>query len=142
MTMFKGRKVIKVNLERLGLAKIMRDDAEFIERPVSAEEVRQAVWSCNSRKAPGYDGFNFSFIKEMWDIIGDEFTMEVIKFFEQEGTNRVINTTWVTFISKSEALKEVGGFRPISMVGLVYKIIAKILSARLKPLLPSLVNCT
>ena len=69
----------------------------------------------------------------MWDTIGAEFTAEVVKFFHQEGTSNVINTTWVTLIPKHESPKEIGDFRPISMVGSVYKVIAKVLSNRLSP---------
>lgn len=39
----------------------------------SREEIKSAVWSCESSRAPGYDGFNMGFIKKMWNSIGDDF---------------------------------------------------------------------
>lgn len=32
--------------------------------PFTLEELEDAVWSCDGNKAPGPDGFNFSFIKK------------------------------------------------------------------------------
>lgn len=31
--------------------------------PFSEEEIRMAVWNCESTKSPGLDGVNFAFIK-------------------------------------------------------------------------------
>ena len=112
----------------------------FIERCVTAEEIKEAVWSCDPSKAPGYDGFNFAFIREMWGIVGPAFTQEVINFFANTNTHKVINTTWVTLIPKKECAKSISDYRPISMVRSVYKVIAKILSSRLRPLLGNLVG--
>ena len=52
------------------------------------------------------------------------------------------NTTWVTLIPKKTDAVEVTDYRPISMVGSVYKVIAKILSRRLREVLPHLVGET
>uniref|UniRef100_A0A251TYL1 Reverse transcriptase domain-containing protein n=1 Tax=Helianthus annuus TaxID=4232 RepID=A0A251TYL1_HELAN len=30
-------------------------------------EIERAVWDCAGDRAPGPDGFNFSFIKQFWD---------------------------------------------------------------------------
>lgn len=36
------------------------------------KEIKEAIWSCDLTKAPGFDGYNMEFIKECWPIIGDE----------------------------------------------------------------------
>ncbi|XP_016164591.1 uncharacterized protein LOC107607123 [Arachis ipaensis] len=38
------------------------------------EEIREAVWDCESSKAPGSDGYNMNFIKKCWDDIAPKFT--------------------------------------------------------------------
>ncbi|XP_025661310.1 uncharacterized protein [Arachis hypogaea] len=39
------------------------DEATALEVMPSAEEIREAVWDCESSKAPGSDGYNMNFIK-------------------------------------------------------------------------------
>jgi len=88
--------------------------------------------SCGPSKAPGYDGFNLKCIKHVWPSVGEEFCMYVIQFFETGKLPQSINTTWVTLIpKKKDGVIRVNDFRPISMVGSFYKVIAKILSKRL-----------
>ena len=53
-----------------------------------------------------------------------------------------INVTWVTLIPKKKVAVEVKDYRPISMVGSVYKVIAKTLSKRIRELLPTLIGET
>ncbi|GKA12521.1 hypothetical protein Tco_0692067 [Tanacetum coccineum] len=44
-------------------------DRDYLERLVTHEEIKEAVWDCGSSKAPGPDGFSFAFVKKYWDII-------------------------------------------------------------------------
>lgn len=46
-----------------------------------------------------------------------------------------INTTWVTLISKCEAACDIDDFRPLTMVGCLYKVIYKVLTRRLRTVL-------
>jgi len=52
------------------------------------------------------------------------------------------NITWVTLIPKKKVPTKVKDYRPISMVGSIYKVIAKILSGRLREVLPKLIGET
>ena len=51
-----------------------------------------------------------------------------------------MNITWVTLIPKVENPASIENFRPISMVGSIYKIIAKLLSSRLKDVITPLID--
>ena len=50
--------------------------------------------------------------------------------------------TWVTLIPKFDGAQEIKDYRPISMVGCVYKMIAKVLANRLKIVMGQLVGET
>ena len=49
------------------------------------EEVKNAVWACGTDKAPGFDGYNFKFIREMWDVIKEEIYDFVLEFLNSGG---------------------------------------------------------
>ncbi|XP_072084416.1 uncharacterized protein [Arachis hypogaea] len=60
---------------RNGLVNVIREeDTLALELQPTPQEVREAVWDCESSKAPGSDGYNMNFIKKCWDVIGAEFT--------------------------------------------------------------------
>ncbi|XP_072066716.1 uncharacterized protein [Arachis hypogaea] len=61
--------------------KIEGDEATALEVMPSAEEIREAVWNCESTRVPGNDGYNMNFIKNCWDEFGHEFTAAVLAFF-------------------------------------------------------------
>lgn len=80
------------------------------------------------------------FIKKMWNIVGEDFIGMIMDFFECGRIPKAINTTWVTLIPKVDGAVDLKDFRPISMVGCIYKIIAKILALRIRKVMPSLVG--
>ena len=61
-------------------------------------------------------------------------------FFIGGHSIRHLNITWVTLIPKVENPTSIKEFRPISMVGAIYKIISKILSSRLKEVIAPLID--
>ncbi|GJR63237.1 RNA-directed DNA polymerase, eukaryota, reverse transcriptase zinc-binding domain protein [Tanacetum coccineum] len=84
-----SRLILDMNFPNI-LSEDQRDD---MERPVSKDEIKKAIWDCGLDKSPGPDGFTFGFYR-----------------------------------------------RPISLIGSLYKIIAKILANRLVGVLSELVD--
>ena len=86
----------------------------------------------NGNKAPGPDGFNLMFIHKSWKTIKDD----IMNFFKEFHLNgklvKGLNSSFITLIPKVENPMGLGYFRPISLVGCVYKILSKVLSVRLK----------
>ena len=112
----------------------------LLELYPSREEVKNAVWACGVDKAPGYDGFNFKFLRQMWETIKEEIYDFVLSFFNNELSMSNINIAWVTLIPKTDNPTSIDEYRPISMVGALYKIISKLLSIRLKEVMSPLVD--
>ncbi|XP_016173366.1 uncharacterized protein LOC107615862 [Arachis ipaensis] len=117
-------------------------EAAALEVMPSGEEIREAVWDCESSKAPGSDDYNLNFIKRCWEDIGQEFTAAVMDFFQSAKLPADANVTWVTLAPKFVGAKEIKDFRPISMVGCVYKVIFKVLVRRMRTVMPDLVGET
>lgn len=76
-----------------GFPRLSDGQREELEIPPTREEIKKEVWSCESSKAPGYDGFNLGFIKKMWDIVGEEFIMMILNFFAGGTLPKAVNTT-------------------------------------------------
>ncbi|GKD20760.1 putative RNA-directed DNA polymerase, eukaryota, reverse transcriptase zinc-binding domain protein [Tanacetum coccineum] len=111
-----------------GLCDLDRDSLETL---VSLEEVKNAVWDCGSSKAPGPDGFSFAFVKKYWDDI----KVGILEFFniflDTSSLPHGSNSSFFTLIPKVSNPIFIKDFRPISLISVHYKIIAKILANRL-----------
>nr|GEU38332.1 putative RNA-directed DNA polymerase, eukaryota, reverse transcriptase zinc-binding domain protein [Tanacetum cinerariifolium] len=113
---------------------------EDLERNVSKEELKRAVWDCGTDKSPGPDGFTFGFFCHFWSTIKAD-VFEAVKYFFTNGDIlKGCNSSFIALIPKIPDVNIVKDFRPISLIGSVYKIIAKILSNRLVGVLGDIVN--
>nr|GEV71324.1 RNA-directed DNA polymerase, eukaryota [Tanacetum cinerariifolium] len=89
------------------LNKLRADQSIDLESNVTIEEIKRAVWDCGIDKSPGPDGFTFG-------------------NFPKCG-----NSSFIALIPKMKDAKVVKDYRLISLIGSLYKIIAKILANRL-----------
>nr|GEZ35848.1 RNA-directed DNA polymerase, eukaryota [Tanacetum cinerariifolium] len=104
---------------------------DLLEAVVSIKEIKTAVWDCGSNKAPGPDGYSFLFIKRLWDLLKHDIQEFVDSFFSSGKFPQGVNSVFITLIPKVSNPLFVKDYRPISLIGLHYKIVAKILSNRL-----------
>ncbi|GJW66412.1 RNA-directed DNA polymerase, eukaryota, reverse transcriptase zinc-binding domain protein [Tanacetum coccineum] len=86
--------------------------SDDLERPVTYYEVKAAVWDCGTNKSPGLDG-TFP---------------------------RGCNSSFIALIPKTQNANLVKDYRPISLIGSIYKIIAKILANRLRHVVDDLIS--
>jgi hypothetical protein len=94
----------------------------------------------NGDKAPGPDGFSMGFFQCCWDILNPD-VMAILNYFHGLSFfEKRLNATFVSLIPKKTDALEVKDFRPISLVGNTYKILAKLLANRLKVVLPKIIS--
>lgn len=103
------------------------------------EEVWKAIASCDGNKAPGPDDFNLSFIKTCWKSIKGDVLQFFAEFHSNSKIPRGLNRSFITLIPKVENPIGLSDFRPISLIGCAYKILAKVLTERLKCVMPALI---
>lgn len=78
--------------------------------------------------------------KAVWEIIKGDL-MAVMKEFEITGRlDWRLNCTKTVLIPKCDGATSMHNFRPISLIGGIYKIISKTLTERLKVVMPSLIS--
>ncbi|GJS28729.1 putative RNA-directed DNA polymerase [Tanacetum coccineum] len=112
----------------------------LLDAPFTSKEIKAAVWDCGGSKAPGPDGFTFKFIKLYWDTIGNEF-IEMVKRFEIDGSiPRGCNSSFIALIPKIKDPLHLNDYRPISLIGCQYKVIAKVLANRIQQVVHSVVS--
>ncbi|GJR88088.1 RNA-directed DNA polymerase, eukaryota [Tanacetum coccineum] len=129
-----------INLDSHMFQKISIYQNADLESDVSLEEIKKAVWECGTNKSPGPDGFSFEFIRKYWNIIQHDVVNAVKEFFSSSKFPPGSNSSFITLIPKSLDAKMVKDFRPISLIGSFYKIVAKILSNRLCIVMPDLIS--
>jgi hypothetical protein len=119
---------------------VSADQANALMVPFSREEVKSALFSIPGIKAPGPDGYNSTFFKKSWAVIGEDVIEAILQFFENGKLLKQVNCTTLTLIPKISSPVSVLDFRPIACCNVIYKCITKLLCSRLRLVLPSLVS--
>eukprot|EP00253_Pinus_taeda_P013673 PITA_13673 len=128
-------KVLTRHIPRL----VSREDNFKLNRPVTKEEISDVLKEMQNGKGPGPDGFNVDFFKYCWNIVKQD-TLNVVEDSRRNRTIlKALNTYFISLIPKEDSALTPDMFRPIALCNVVYKIISKVVSNRLKPLLPTLV---
>ncbi|GJU05212.1 RNA-directed DNA polymerase, eukaryota, reverse transcriptase zinc-binding domain protein [Tanacetum coccineum] len=115
-------------------------DRDYLERLATHEEIKEAVWDCGSSKAPGPDRFSFAFVKKYWDIIKKDLHDFINSFFASCDMPYGANSSFFTLIPKVNNPTLITDFHPISLIGIHYKIIAKILANWLSKVIDKIVS--
>ncbi|GJU82333.1 RNA-directed DNA polymerase, eukaryota [Tanacetum coccineum] len=102
---------------------IFEDQSQDLEREVSKQEIKTAVWGCGTDKSPGPDGFSFGFYRHFWPVIEHDVYMAVNHFFIHGEIPPGCNSSFIALIPKVPDANLVKDFRPISLIGSIYKII-------------------
>ena len=127
-------------LDGINFQTINQHQNSMLVAPFQEEEVRQAIWDCGSDRCPGPDGFNFKFIKKFWQL----FKPDVLRFLDEFHANGVFprgcNASFLALIPKVSDPHLLNDYRPISLIGCMYKIVAKLLVKRMKKVMPSIIN--
>jgi hypothetical protein len=76
-------------------------------------------------KALGLDGFSMAFFQDCWGVVNRDFMAVFSEFHDRAKFVKSINSTFIALIPKVHGAKEIMDFRPISLVGGIYEIIAK-----------------
>ncbi|RVW39533.1 Transposon TX1 uncharacterized 149 kDa protein [Vitis vinifera] len=120
------------SINGLNFKKLGEGLANSLEVIFFEEEIFAALSSYWGDKAPGPDGFTMAFWLFCWDVIKSEILGLFSKFYIHGTFQRSLNSTFLVLIPKKEGAEDLRDFIPISLVGSVYKLLAKVLANRLK----------
>ncbi|XP_071703896.1 uncharacterized protein [Rutidosis leptorrhynchoides] len=122
------------------LNRLCETELMALEERFSELEIWEAVKGCGSSKAPGPDGFIMGFYKKFWYVIKEELIEAINLFWDTGEISKGCNASFITLVPKKQDPLGLSDYRPISLIGSYYKVIAKILSNRLKKVEPNLVG--
>lgn len=106
---------------------------DFLQSVPTDQEVFRALMTLGPNKAVGPDGFNAGVIQENWAHFGPAMLNKVRLFFESGQMPACIAQSNMVLIPKKDDVVKVSDFCPISVCNVLYKLISKILTMRLKP---------
>nr|XP_048337067.1 uncharacterized protein LOC125424270 [Ziziphus jujuba var. spinosa] len=127
-------------LEELGEKYITDEENIRLMAIPSEEEIRNTVWELHPLKAPGPDGFLGVFYKNYWDTVKSQLIKMIQESFRTKTITKGVNKTLLVLIPKSKNAASFNQFWPISLCNFKYKVVAKIIVSRLRPLLSRIIS--
>jgi hypothetical protein len=106
---------------------------EALTAPITISELHGAMKLLPTGKEPGADGFQVDFFLAMWDIIGTNVLEVCQSAFSSGILHWDLNTGTLCLLPKRSDKISLRNWRPITLLGSVYKCIAKLLAQRLQP---------
>ncbi len=128
------------HVDGVHFASISEDEQAVLERRFDKEEIIQVLKDFQGDKAPDPDGFTMAFFQKCWRVV----EKDIMDFFEEVYVHcqfkRSLNASFITLIPKKVNASNIRDFRPISLIGSVYKLLAKVLANRFRVVLGGLIS--
>jgi len=119
---------------------ISREDRQKLDGPIRSDELELAVQQLNTNKSPGVDGIPSEFYQEFWPLIKHKY-LSYINEVQNTSLDDWKNMSITTLIYKNKgSTDELANYRPISLINVDVKIITKVLTNRLKTVLPTVIH--
>ena len=119
---------------------LTKEEHGSLEKELNDEEIKATLWSFIASKAPGSDGLHVGFFYQFWLLVGGSVKDEVKRIFGEKRIPDYLNKTLITLIPKILRPETIRSYRPISLCNTIYKMVIKIIVARLRPFLSKLVS--
>jgi hypothetical protein len=127
-------------LDGVNFERVSDEDNIFLAAPFSMVEIEAVVRESDGGKSPGPDGYNFAFVNEFWYLIKDEVRIMFDQFHANEALPKGMLSYFVTLIPKVSSPLDLKEYRPISLLGCLYKLLAKVLARRLAAVLNPIIS--
>jgi hypothetical protein len=121
-------------------SRVSVDANEGLVGSLSVEEVAKAIRALPKGKAPGHDGIPMEFFHECENEIAPDLHQAFSALLKEGETSAFINKGIITLIPKSGDHARLNNWRLITLLGSIYKILAKLLAGRLQAVLPNIIR--
>ena len=129
------------NSDKLFQDKLSDEEHQDLEYDISKEELLNVLKGLNDNKTPGNDGFTKEFYETFFEFLGDRMLNSFKEAFGK-GKLSISQRRWViSLIPKDENyLVVLTNWRPITLLNVDYKILARLIAKRIEPKLPTLIH--
>ena len=119
---------------------LTKGQSSACEGEISYSEATKAIFSFDNDKSPGSDGFGALFYKHFWQLLGPD-VVYVLNYALSSGVLSVSQRQGIiVLLYKKGDNALLKNWRPISLLNIDYKIMTKVLSNRLRTVLPFIIN--
>ena len=129
-------------VEGIDWSPISEESASRLDSPFSEEEIFNAIFQLDRDKASGLDDFTIAVFQDCWDVIKEDLVRVFAEFHNSGIINQNTNASFIVLLPKKSQSKKISDFKPISLITCLYKVIAKVLSGRLRGLLHETIHST
>ncbi|XP_071676990.1 uncharacterized protein [Lolium perenne] len=117
------------------------EDLSELEAVFTEDEIWEAIRRLPVGKAPGPDGFTAEFLQKCWGVVKGDFMAAFDKLFTLCGRGfQGLNQALLILLPKRPDVDALGDYRPISLIHIFAKLVAKALATRLAPRMELLVD--
>ena len=112
-----------------------------LEKAITADEVKLALFQMNKNKSPGLDGLTVEFYQTFRNTIASDVLKVYNCCFKNGILCRLMNSALIRLIYKNRGERtDLKNWRPISLLTVDYKILSKVITNRMKLIMPLLVG--
>ena len=124
-----------------GSRKVTDSERAEMDMEITLGDIEDTIKNLKTDKAPGVTGFTNEFYKEFHKDL-NIWILNYIKYTKQEETLSFMQKRGaITLIPKGDKDKrELGNWRPITLLNTLYKLISAILAKKIKKVLPRLIG--
>ena len=119
---------------------LTEEERNSCEGPLSESECFAALRAMSPGKTPGTDGLPKEFYAAYWDLLKSDFVEMANSCLEIGQMPESLRQALIILLFKKNDPEELKNWRPIALLNTDYKIIAKALVHRLKPVMSSVIH--
>lgn len=124
----------------IDMPKLSTEQIEWLDSPITENEIRRAVSSMKTGKSPGVDCFPAEYYKQYIDVLAP-----ILKDVYNEAFTLTLPPTFyealISVIPKKDRdAADPANYRPLSLINMDCKILTKILALLLESALPSIIH--
>lgn len=128
-------------VEDLDIPKLSLEESVSLESDLTLGEIKNVLTSFQNNKSPGEDGFSKEFYETFFDLIGTHLLNSYNEAFTKGQLSISQRRGVICLIPKEDSsLIELSNWRPLTLLNVDYKILAKAIGQRIESILSSIIH--
>ncbi|CAM2111943.1 unnamed protein product [Caretta caretta] len=115
-------------------------DQNRLELPLTLAEFSEALCRMPTKKSPGMDGLTVEFYRVFWDVLGPDLVTVWAESLQSGILPLLCRRAMLALLPKKGDHRDIRNWRPILLLSMDYKIVAKAISLRLGSVLVDVIH--